>query len=76
MADQPPNPEYQRWVFELQRQDAHREHDNLNETLKVSIGSANDSASLALRTAVLINGGAAVSVLAFRGGSPSGWPSR
>lgn len=59
--------EVQKWVHEQQRQDANRAH----ERDDVAWGQANEaaigSANLALRTLVLINGGAAVTVLTFMG---------
>jgi hypothetical protein len=65
----------QRWRHELERQDqqraldqARQHHDRLDEIGTAASKAAIDSANLVFRTAVLINGGAAVSVLAFAGG--------
>jgi hypothetical protein len=65
----------QRWRHELERQDqqravdhARRLHDRLDEFSTESTRAAIENANLVFRTAVLINGGAAVSVLAFAGG--------
>ena len=52
----------------MQREDAQREHDRLGTFISDTNKAAITNADLALRTAVLINGGAAVSVLAFVGG--------
>jgi hypothetical protein len=63
------------WRHELDRQDhqrdldhARRVHDRVDEFSRESNKAAVENASLVFRTAVLINGGAAVSVLAFAGG--------
>jgi hypothetical protein len=65
----------QRWRHELERQDQQRaldqarhDHDLLNEIRNQADKAAVESAHLVFRTAVLINGGAAVSMLAFVGG--------
>lgn len=60
--------EQHKWNEDNKRQDAQREHDILREhALKINEAAAT-SANQALRTALLINGGAAVSMLAFIGG--------
>jgi hypothetical protein len=74
MTDQPtspPSPEYQKYVYEQTRDEARRVHDRLAEFGLALNESAIKSSELTLRTAVLINGGAAISVLAFVGGLSS-----
>jgi hypothetical protein len=69
MPDQSPPPfEYQKWTHELKLRDAKRAHDSATDFAAKVNAAALDNANLAMRTAVLINGGAAVSVLAFIGG--------
>jgi hypothetical protein len=69
MPPNKPSPfDYQKWLHEMARQDAYRAHDKISELGDSINKSAMDSAQTALRTSVLINGGAAVSVLAFIGG--------
>lgn len=76
MTDEPSQPtqisfEHQKWLEDINRQDAHRAHDRW-DTIVDSINEAAIKASeTALRAAILINGGAAVSVLAFIGGLAS-----
>jgi hypothetical protein len=70
-SDQEPPFEYRKWVHELQRRDAERAHDDVTAFAAKTNEAAIENANLALRTAVLINGGAAVSVLAFIGGLAS-----
>lgn len=68
MSDPQPPLDFQKWVHELRRHDAHREHDRL-ENFFNSVNSASIKAGeLTLRMAMLINGGAAVAMLAFIGG--------
>jgi hypothetical protein len=68
MSEQQAPLEYQKWLHELKRREAERAHDNAAAfSLKLN-EAAMENANLALRTAVLINGGAAVSILAFVGG--------
>jgi hypothetical protein len=72
VSDQQPRPEpsfeYQKWIHELKRRDAERAHDQASDfSMKIN-QAAMDSGNIALRTGVLINGGAALSVLAFVGG--------
>jgi len=54
--------------YELQRQDAQRAHDRLGQFQRSVNEAAIKGGDAALRAALLINGGAAVSVLAFIGG--------
>lgn len=66
--DHQPPFEYHKWLEDNKRVDAQREHDILREhSLKINDAAAT-SANQALRTALLINGGASVSMLAFIGG--------
>ena len=74
MTDQPPQEtqpppfEYQKWLHDVVRQHAHRAHD-ANRQFQVNVNQATiKGGDAALRAALLINGGAAVSVLAFIGG--------
>ncbi len=67
MTEQPPF-EHQKWVYEQNRQDAHRAHDASTEFWHRVNDAALENANLALRTAVLINGGAAIAILTFVGG--------
>jgi hypothetical protein len=59
--------ERQKWLFETNRDDAHREHDKGREFHTYINKSAMEGANLALKTLVLINGGAAVAILTFLG---------
>jgi hypothetical protein len=72
VSDRQPTPfEYEKWSHELKLRAAERAHDNANAFSSDTNSAAIDGANLAMRTAVLINGGAAVSVLAFIGGLAS-----
>jgi hypothetical protein len=68
MSDQPTPHEYEKWVCEQVRAEARRAHDRFAELHLALSESAINSSELTLRTAVLINGGAAISVLAFTSG--------
>ena len=66
-ARQGPN-ENERWVHGVMREDAHREHDR-NSQFRADVNEMTvRSSDNALRAALLINGGAAVSMLAFISG--------
>src|ERR1700730_590358 len=67
MSDRP-TPEHEKWVYQQVRDEARRAHDRVTQFLLAFNESAIKSSELTLRTAVLINGGAAISVLAFIGG--------
>jgi hypothetical protein len=68
MTDSPPPPlEYQKWAHELKREDAQRAIDLLESRRDKMNEAAIKAADSALRAGLLINGGAAVSVLAFIG---------
>jgi hypothetical protein len=74
----PPNPQpipqppldYQKWAHEQTRSVAERAHDNLDEFHRYVNEAAISAANLALRMALLINGGAAVALLSFDGHLP------
>lgn len=59
--------EYQKWLHELKREDAQRAHDRIDDFAQAINIAAIENGNLALRYAVLINGGAAVAVLGFIG---------
>ena len=63
----PPPFEYQKWAYEKKREDAYRAFDRLDSRLDMIDAAAIKAADAALRAGLLINGGAAVSVLAFIG---------
>jgi hypothetical protein len=60
-----------KWKHELKRDDAKRAHDVSNEFHTYTNKASIESANLALRTLIVINGGAAVAVLTFLGGVAS-----
>jgi cation transport ATPase len=68
VTNQQPDPDYVRWKFEQDRRLAERHHDKETDFASRSNQVAVENANIALRTLVLINGGAAVAVLAFLGG--------
>ena len=65
MSDQPTPHEHEKWVYEQVRDEKRRAHDRFAEFHLALSESAIKSSELTLRTAVIINGGAAISVLAF-----------
>jgi hypothetical protein len=67
---QPPL-EYQQWAHEKNIEQAHRAHDAMNDFAIKTNSAAIEGANLALRTVMIVNGGAAISVLAFIGGLAS-----
>ena len=68
MTDAPPPPfEYTKWAHELKREDVQRASDLHVSRVDKSNEAAIKAADAALRAGLLINGGAAVSVLAFIG---------
>ena len=73
MTDQQPEPshDYQKWTHEMARADAQRSHDRWHKVIDTMNDAAVKASEAALRAAILINGGAAVSVLAFIGGLAS-----
>ena len=62
-----PSLEYRQWVYEKKREDAQRAFDRQDARLDMFNEAAVKIADSALRAGLLINGGAAVSVLAFIG---------
>ena len=70
---QPPQMPFdvQKWIEDVKRQDAYRSHDRWDSIFDSLNEAAIKASEIALRTAILINGGAAVSVLAFIGGLAS-----
>ena len=73
LSDQQPSSilEHQKYVHEQNMRVAERTHDNATDFASKTNVAAIESANLTLRTAMLINGGAAISVLAFAGGLAS-----
>jgi hypothetical protein len=59
--------DHRRWVYELNRDHAHRAHDKSAEFFHKANSAAIAGGNLALKMAVLINGGAAISLLTFLG---------
>jgi hypothetical protein len=57
-----------RWLQELQREDAIRAHDQAQEFETKTNEATVASGQVAIRTAILINGGAAIAVLGLIGG--------
>jgi hypothetical protein len=56
-----------RWKHELARRDAERAHDQTDKLHENALSNALTTANSAIRFTVVINGGAAVSILAFIG---------
>jgi hypothetical protein len=69
MTNAPPPPpfEQQKWFQEMKREDAYRASDWLVSRQNMLDQAAIKSGDAALRAGLLINGGAAISVLAFMG---------
>ena len=59
--------EERKWEEEKTREEAHRTFDISNEFHSYTNKAAIDSSSLVLRTLIVINGGAAITILAFLG---------
>ena len=59
--------ERQKWLFETNRDDANRVHDHSRAFHTYINQSAMEGANIALKTLILINGGAAVAILTFLG---------
>jgi hypothetical protein len=71
MTEQEPSFEQTKWLDEIRREDAHRAFDT-SEAFHTYVNKATiDSANLALRFLIVINGGAAIAVLTFLGGVAS-----
>jgi hypothetical protein len=67
MADKTPE-EKAEYLYEVNKGEAKRAHDNLRDFANKLNEAAVGNANLALRSGLLINGGAAVAMLAFIGG--------
>jgi hypothetical protein len=66
----PPTPSDQPSAYEINRQNAQRAHDKLDDFHKYVNEAAIKTSELALRMALLINGGAAIALLTFVGTLP------
>jgi hypothetical protein len=64
----PETADWRKWLHELKREDAHRAHDRHRELIFKLMEATFSSAQLGLRTAILVNGGAAIAVLTLVGG--------
>jgi hypothetical protein len=62
------NPDHAKWQYEQNMRAAERAHDNDEKNWHLANEAAIGIGNIALRTAVLINGGAAIAVLTFTGG--------
>jgi hypothetical protein len=71
MTEQGPSFEERKWFHEMRREEAHRAFDNSNAFHTYTNKATIESANLALRTLIVINGGAAIAVLTFLGGVAS-----
>ena len=67
MTDQPPNPEHEKWKYEQNRFMAERAHDAEQEFFSKTNAAAITSGNHAIRALIIINGGAAIAMLAFIG---------
>lgn len=72
MANQPNDHEYEKWKYEQNRIMAERAHDAAREFASNSNDAAIASGNHTLRALIIINGGAAIAVLAFIGQIVSG----
>lgn len=70
-SERAPLTEHQRWEYEQNRSIAEREHDQQEESFRHMNETAISASHIALRTLLLINGGAAISLLSFDGRLPS-----
>jgi len=68
IAKAPLETEHAKRIYDLNREHGKKEHDRIVNFAIDANKATVDSGHLALRTAVLVNGGAAVAVLAFIGG--------
>lgn len=57
----------QKWAHEIGRRDAERAHDRHDESWTSHNKAAVEAANVAIRSSILVNGGAAISVLTFVG---------
>ena len=63
-----PDFERRKWLVDLNRDSAKREHDRWHELFDQANESAIKTSETALKAALIVNGGATVSILAFVGG--------
>jgi hypothetical protein len=71
MTEQGPPFEERRYGHDLLREDAHRAHDTSDAFHTYVNQAAIESSNTALKTLIVINGGAAIAVLTFLGGVAS-----
>jgi hypothetical protein len=71
MTEQGPSLEERTRLHDLLREDAHRAHDNSTAFHTYVNQATIESANIALKTLIVINGGAAIAVLTFLGGVAS-----
>src|SRR5664279_3937789 len=71
LSDQRPPSDHEKWTYELNVEHAQRAHDKADDFFASNNEAAIKTSELALRTLMLINGGAAVAMLAFIGGLTS-----
>jgi len=71
MTEQGPSFEERTRLHDLLREDAHRAHDNSSAFHTYVNQATIESANIALKTLIVINGGAAIAVLTFLGGVAS-----
>lgn len=74
MTNEQPQPtqwdEGRRWIHEQRRSEAERAHDRVDQQFAAMNDAAIKASSLAVRTALLINGGAAIALISFIGHLP------
>jgi hypothetical protein len=73
MTEPQPGPPFEerKYGYDLLREDAHRAHDNSVAFHTYTNQAAVESSNIALKTLIVINGGAAIAVLTFLGGVAS-----
>src|SRR5260370_23096780 len=71
MTEQGPPFEERKYGHDLLREDAHGAHDNSDAFHTYVNQAAIESSNIALKTLIVINGGAAIAVLTFLGGVAS-----
>ncbi|ABE62928.1 hypothetical protein Nham_2131 [Nitrobacter hamburgensis X14] len=57
-----------KWTYELNRENAHRQHDATRELFHYINKASIEAGNIALKTLVVINGSAAITILTFLGG--------
>ena len=67
MPNPPPDLEHKKWTYEQNRAVAERAHDAQRKFTHVTNKAAIEASNHALRALILINGGAAIAMLAFIG---------